>query len=93
MKYLIKSNLYATAEISEVFCNTLQLCDRKEEVSKANKSNSNKQPFVLFVNINIKTFGEGFKPTDLLSDNEEKKLLSHSFIKKVMRFMIKNNKK
>ena len=53
MKYLIKSNLYATAERSEVFCNTSQLCDRKEEASKANKSNSNKQPYVLFVNINI----------------------------------------
>ena len=43
--------------------------------------------------MNIKIFGEGFKPTDLLSDNEDKRLLSRSCVKKVMRLMIKNNKK
>ena len=81
-----------TAERSKV-CYTPQFCDRKEEANKANKSNSNKQPYVRFVDINIKTFGEGFKPTDLLSDNEEKRLSSSSCVKKVMRHMIKNNKK
>ena len=93
MKYPIKNNLYNTAERSEVFRYTPQLCDRKEEANKANKSNSNKQHYIPFVNINIKTFGDGFKPTDLLSDNVEKRLLSRSCVKKVMRLMIKNNKK
>ena len=93
MKYPIKNNLHDTAERSKIFCYTAQLCDRKEEANKANKSISNIQPYVPFVNINIKTFGEGFKPTDLLSDNEEKRLLSRSCVKKVMRLMIKNNKK
>ena len=93
MKYPIKSNLYDTTERSEVFFCTPQLCDHKEEANKANKSNSKKQPYVPFVNINIKTFSEGFKPTDLLSDNEEKILLSRSCVKKVMRLMSKNNKK
>ena len=82
-----------TAERSNVFCYTPQFCYRKEEANKANKSNSNKQPYVHVVDINIKTFGEGFKPTDLLSDNEEKRLSSGSCVKKVMRRMIKNNKK
>ena len=85
--------MYNTAERSEVFRYTPQLCDRKEEANKANKSNSNKQHYIPFVNINIKTFGDGFKPTDLLSDNVEKRLLSRSCVKKVMRLMIKNNKK
>ena len=93
MKYPIKNNLYNTAERSEVFCYTPQLRDRKEEANKANKSNSNKQHYIPFVNINIKTFGEGLKPTDLLSGNEEKRLLSRSCVKKIMRLMIKNNKK
>ena len=53
----------------------------------------NNQPYVPFVDINIKTFGEGFKPTDLLSDNEDKRLLSCSCVKKVMRLIIKNNNK
>ena len=51
MKYLIKNNLYNTAERSKVFCYTPQLCDRKEEAKKANKSNSNKQPYVPIVDI------------------------------------------
>ena len=93
MKYPTKNNLYDTAERSKVFCYTPQLCDRKEKANIANKTNSNKQPYVSFVDINIKTFGEGFKPTDLLSDNGEKRLLSRSCVKKVMRLMIKNNKK
>ena len=93
MKYPIKNNLCNTAERSEVFCYTPQLSDRKDEANKTNESNSNKQPYVPFVGINIKTFGEGFKSNDLLSDNEEKRLLSHSCVKKVMRCRIKNNKK
>ena len=92
MKYLIKNNLYDTTERSEVFCYTPQLCDRKEEANKANKSNSNKQSYVPFIDINIKTFSEGFNPTNLLSDNEEKILLSRSCVKKVMRLVIKNKK-
>ena len=79
-----------TAESSEVFCCTPQLCHGKEETNKTNKSNSNKQPYVPFVEINIKTFCEGFKPTDLLSDNEEKSLLSRTCVKKVMKLMIKS---
>ena len=85
--------MYDTAERSEVFCYTPQICDHKEEANKANKFNSNKEPYVPFVNLNIKSFGEGFKPFDLLSDNEEKRQLSRSCVKKVMRLMIRNNKK
>ena len=82
MKYPIKNNLCNTAERSEVFCYTPQLSDRKDEANKTNESNSNKQSYVPFVGINIKTFGEGFKSNDLLSDNEEKRLLSRSCVKK-----------
>ena len=92
MKYPIENNLYDTTERSEVFCYTPQLCDRKEEANKTNKSNSNKQSYVPFIDINIKTFSEGFKPTNLLSDNEKKIQLSRSCVKKVMRLMIKNKK-
>ena len=88
-KYPIKNNLYNTAERSEVFGYTPQLCDRKDEANKTNESNSNKQPYVPLVDLNIKTFSEGFKPNDLLSGNEEKRLLSRSCVKKVMRFMLK----
>ena len=93
MKYSIKNNLQDTAERSKVFCQKPQLCDPKEEANNANTSNSNKQPYVPFININIKTFGEAFKPTDLSSYNEGKRLLSRICRKTVMRLMIKKNKK
>ena len=92
-KYPIKNNFYDTKQRSEVFCYMLQLCERKEEANKANKSCSNKQPYVPFVDINIKTFGEGFVLTVLLFDNQEKRLFSCNCIKSVIRLMLKNKKK
>ena len=53
MKYPIKNNLCDKAERSKVFCYSPQLYDCKGEANKANKSNSNKQPSVPFVDVNI----------------------------------------
>lgn len=91
-KYPIKSNFNNTEERSEVFCYMPQLCGRKEEANKSNKSNSNKQPYVPFVNINKETFGSNFVPTDLVSEDNDKRLLSRNCIKRVIRLMIKNKK-
>ena len=91
-KYPIKSNFNNTEERSEVFCYMPQLCVRKEEANKPNKSNSNKQPYVPFLNINKETFGSNFGPTDLVFEDKDKRLLSRNCIKRVIRLMIKNKK-
>ena len=78
MKRAIKEGAYNREDHSRIYCYTLQLCDRAE---LANRSQNN--VYVPFIQVNDESFGENFDPSDLVSNDPDKKFLAKNVVRAI----------
>ena len=78
MKRAIKEGLYNREYHSRIYCYTLQLCDC---AVLANRSQN--KVYVPFIQVNDESFGENFDPSDLVSNDPDKKFLAKNAVRAI----------
>ena len=78
MKRAIKEGAYNREDHSRIYCYTLQLSDRAE---LANRSQN--KVCVPFIQVNDESFGENFDPSDLVSNDPDKKFLAKNVVRAI----------
>ena len=86
MKRPMKEVYYDPSKQCEIFCYTLQLCDRNEEANKQNN-----MPYIPFVEVNKNTFGENFHRPDLIGTDLDQKNVARKAVRTVTKIMAKDN--
>ena len=87
MKRPIKEPLHNSNDRSRIYCYAPQLCDRAEIANR-----SPNKPYVPFIQIDERSFGESFDPTDLLSVATAKKLLARNAVRAMAHMIYSDNK-